>query len=438
MILCDSSQSPSSDSDYPEGFEKEENLVVLGEVVRSSPILTEASRLFQRYNQDKTTNHIGKQKGQEGLRPSARLFKSSEDDDYETCASFTIKELAYIKKTFTNENLHNKAAIIVSNSDARKRLLEEGGLEDKLDEMGFCAVTAMDASKRFSNDPPTDGKWHIIVDTISNMNGMERLFVIVVDMDKPLEVMEEGYYDSSDAETDEEEAEEERNLRNLEAVERNQKNLSEIYCACTRGMLYVSFVNKYIDNGWMSFFQFTETETPPSSPLPPNPMETDQDCCFLQCAKEWFSRFRPSNALSTKSSSRPLNEDASSSASAKQEDRRVKTDDITVGVADAVCQGKSNSTSSYTFSEVMTRTKIFDISKSNLDAREDIPTFYPLKLTIGMSKDDPYIYKGGRAPKVPFIEISPDVEEIQDDAFEYNIVIERLVFPKSLTWGSVL
>jgi hypothetical protein len=186
MILCDSSQSPSSDSDYPEGFEKEENLVVLGEVVRSSPILTEASRAFQRYNQDKKTNHLGKQKGQEGLRPSARLFKSGEDD-YETCASFTIKELDYIKKTFQNENLHNKAAIIVSNNDARKRLLEESDLEYKLDEMGFCAVTAMDASKRFSNDAPTDGKWHIIVDTISNMNGMERLFVILVDMDKPLE-----------------------------------------------------------------------------------------------------------------------------------------------------------------------------------------------------------------------------------------------------------
>ena len=28
---------------------------------------------------------------------------------------------------------------------------------------------------------------HIIVDTISNMNGLERLFAIVVDMDKPLE-----------------------------------------------------------------------------------------------------------------------------------------------------------------------------------------------------------------------------------------------------------
>ena len=43
-------------------------------------------------------------------------------------------------------------------------------------------------SERFSNNPPhEDGRrGHIIVDTISNMNGLERLLAIVVDMDKPL------------------------------------------------------------------------------------------------------------------------------------------------------------------------------------------------------------------------------------------------------------
>ena len=91
-------------------------------------------------------------------------------------------------------------------------------------------MTAKEASERFSNDPPSDCKGYIIVDTISNMNGLERLFVILVDMDKPLEKGNE---------------------------ETNQKNLSEIYCACTHGMLYVSFINKYIKNGWMDgFLQF--------------------------------------------------------------------------------------------------------------------------------------------------------------------------------------
>jgi hypothetical protein len=88
--------------------------------------------------------------------------------------------------------------------------------------------------------------------------------------------------------------------------------------------------------------------------------------------------------------------------SAKRSDQEVKTDDIPVGVVNDVCQGKSDTTSS-------------------------------LKPTIGMSKDDPYIYKGGIAPKVPFIVISPDVEESQDEAFRENEVIERLVLPKKVT-----
>jgi hypothetical protein len=126
------------------------------------------------------------------------------------------------------------SAIIVSNDDDGRQCLLNAGLESKLDKMGFRAVTAKEASERFSTDPPSDGKDLIIaVDMISHMNGLERLFVIVVDMDKPLE---------------------------KENEETNQKYLSEIYCACTRGMLYVSFVNKYIEDGWMSFFRFTESE----------------------------------------------------------------------------------------------------------------------------------------------------------------------------------
>jgi hypothetical protein len=120
----------------------------------------------------------------------------------------------------------------------------------------------------------------------------------------------------------------------------------------------------------------------------------------------------------------------------------VKTDDhITVGVADAVCQGKSDTTSSYKSSDVkvLAYTKIFDISKSNLGSTNDndipIPTFRPLLTSsgCGLSELDPYIYKGGIAPKVPFIVISPDVDEIQDNVFKDNDVIERLVIPKKVT-----
>lgn len=52
---------------------------------------------------------------------------------------------------------------------------------------------------------------------------------------------------------------------------------------------------------------------------------------------------------------------------------------------------------------------------------------------VGMSRDNPYIYEGGKAPKVPFIEISPNIEVIQEDAFLDNDVIVRLVIPKTVT-----
>ena len=42
MILVDSSQAPSTNPDYPEEFKKEENQITLGEVVRSTPIITQA------------------------------------------------------------------------------------------------------------------------------------------------------------------------------------------------------------------------------------------------------------------------------------------------------------------------------------------------------------------------------------------------------------
>jgi hypothetical protein len=231
------------------------------------------------------------------------------------------------------------------------------------------------------------------------------------------------------------------NQRTLEAEETNQKNLSEIYCACTRGMLYVSFINKHIKDGWMSFFNFTESEGATqltSSPSLPMNGDNQDDLHFPE---RQFLDVRPSNvALSmNEATSLPLIQGASSSASAKREDQEVKTDDITVGVADAVCQGKSDATSYYTSSnvKVLAYTKIFDISKSNLGSTNDndipIPTFRPLQTSCGLSEFDPYIYKGGRAPKVPFIVISPDVEVIQDNAFYMNDVIERLVIPKKVT-----
>jgi hypothetical protein len=74
-------------------------------------------------------------------------------------------------KIFPGEDLHDSIAIIVSNDDALKCVLKAlEALKSKLGEIGFRTVTAKEASERFSNKKPSDGKGYIIVDTISNMN----------------------------------------------------------------------------------------------------------------------------------------------------------------------------------------------------------------------------------------------------------------------------
>ena len=410
IVLFDASQGSSIDSGIlPKEFKKKKNEIVLSEVVRSSPLLTDASKVFQRYKQNETTNHLDKVHKGQGLHPRARIFASVEeendDEDFGNYVREVIDELNYIKDIFRDENLHNTAAIILPNENSRKRLLE-AGLDKKMEEhgIGLKAVTAMVASERFSNDPLNGGdeNGYLIVDSIANMNGMELLFVIVVDMDKPLEEDDE---------------------------EKNHKNLSEIYCACTRGMLHVSFVNKFISNRWMSFFQFTETR--PAHSTPSVSMPSDIEGCV---------EVNPP-VIDTLSTKQPLSNESVESmmtSSPLNDEEERKTESIT-GFADSVCQRKSDRTaSSFKTSEVavMARTNIFHVVKKlflNEGDKMSIPAFRPLQTNCGLSELDPYIYLGGEAPRVPFIKIRLDVKKIDKDAFKDNDHIVRLEIPDAVT-----
>ena len=353
------------------------------------------------------------------MRPRAIIFDSTSRNDSETYMTKILEEVNRVHWLSPNDSLHNTIAIIVSDEGTRDSLLN-AGLRSHIDKASFRAVTAMQASERYSNDPPEDGKGHIIVDSIGNMNGMERLFVIVVDMDKPLEKKIEEYIEPD------------WKKKNKEIEEKNQKNLSEIYCACTRGMLYISFENKHIGNGWMSFFNFTESVTESSSM---REIEKGLESYGIDTTP-----FKAGETLRTEKKGRIDTESFPNQPSSilKRGDHRMKMDDIPLGVANDICHGEVRYVSSYerTSSKVMARTSIFDISKMNLDSAKDIdvpiPTFNPLNL-CGMSEYYPFIYEGGVAPKVPFIVISPNVDKIQNDAFRCNDLIVRLVFPKQVT-----
>ena len=126
MILTDSSQAPSTEIEYPEEFQKEENQITLEEVVRSTPILTKATRLFQRYDQGETRNHLDDDDKGQGLRPRAIVFESS-GEDTKTYMTKILDEVKHIQGLCSpKENFHTTIAIIVSDDDARDSLLNAG------------------------------------------------------------------------------------------------------------------------------------------------------------------------------------------------------------------------------------------------------------------------------------------------------------------------
>ena len=420
IILCDSSQAPDRDTDYPKEFKEKDKRLKLSEVIRSTACLTLASVPFQLYNQRETSN-LHHKILEQGIRPGVRLINNSDDEEdvFRRYSNESFDEIKKIMGFFPSEEpaaFHNTLAIIVKNEEDRQKLLDTG-LNKLLYDEGFDAVTALEATRRVSRDPPSGRNGHVIVDTPSAMNGLQRLFIIIVDMDEPVQCIDRDKYTVKEWER---------------RQENDHKNASEIYCACTRGMLYVAFVNKYIENGWMSFFKFTESlpstladDQPDIIPLKVSPEDNDSD----QEKQNQGSSHSDVKEEETTTSNDPQHHShitkgpshapspALKSKGAELFENRKK--EISVDVANDVCQGKSIDLFSYTSSdiEVMAHTKIYDISKINLDSAKDtdpIPTFLHLLTSSGsvLSENDPFIYKGGKAPKVPFIVISPGIDEI--------------------------
>ena len=275
----------------------------------------------------------------------------------------------------------------------------DSGLDDQLFEIGFHVVSPMTASERLSNDVPLgDGKDEITVGTIGDMNGMERCFVIIVDMDR--------------AQTED------------KAL--NQINLSKIYCACTRGMLHICLINEYIPDSWYSFFSFTESVA--ELPTVSSPISSEEN-----------DEIRDANTsndggLSTsEATNRPLTAVSSSSAVSKDDQQHEM---IPVGVANDMFEGKKvfdpnvYQTRDYWGDKYapkvkkLGRTTVFAITSPPIKSMEDVPTYYPLQKTVkdGMSENDACVYDGGIAENVPHMVTSSEIERMDDEACWGNAI----------------
>jgi hypothetical protein len=169
------------------------------------------------------------------------------------------------------------------------------------------------------------------------------------------------------------------------------KKESEIYRSTTRGMLWVSFINKHVGvNSWYSFLGWLKSE--------------DKEAPSIQDSSDRSTKAPPTNLLVEGKKTIEAN--------------AFKNAIFISATATTNNEGEAEPSKNLIYGHFMT-TDIFEKSfeaESTFDAGNFKPDFLPVKVSdeVGMSPWRPLIYKGGRAPNVPFIEISPNVREIQD------------------------
>jgi hypothetical protein len=237
VLLSDISQSSSSaDSSFskrlfrykPASAVKE---VVLTQVVRCSKRIVEGARAFQRNRGDEWTSCY-----HDAIGPPLKTMllpqAGTAADRVQCYASKLVQSLRFVSDTFPGLNLHNRLAIIAPSSAFIKNILPalEVSVAKEFGSGGsgggsgsFRFVTVATANRLVSIGASTPGEQWLVLDTVDNFNGLERLFVIAVDLDLPIE--------GSDA----------------------RKTCSQLYRAITRAQMMVIMVNEVRVGGWLEF-----------------------------------------------------------------------------------------------------------------------------------------------------------------------------------------
>jgi hypothetical protein len=240
ILLSDISQADKSRITYPRGWDF--LLVELEEVVRSTRRIMTGAMYYQRVkgesNKTKCLHCV------DGLPIPSYLFRMPEDASMENDIFFklyaerttnAIKE--QVLENFPGLSLDNRLAILVPDEppDFKDRFLPHLQLAlDALVELGpvevvdaVQATCMIDTYNRGNRRVVQIKKQRIICDTINEFDGLERLIVVMVAMDR------EGAAVPSDQHT--------------------QEVRSRIYRALTRAHMLVCIVNEYVRKGWIEF-----------------------------------------------------------------------------------------------------------------------------------------------------------------------------------------
>ena len=227
ILLSDISQGVHTAA-FPRGLKE----VSLTEVVRSSKRVVAGAMRFQLKGND--SDPITKcHHDSEGPPLKSFVFNVARGEDrLEKYAAQTVEALQHVDSTFPGLNLHNQLAIIVPDAGFRRRLLQH--LERRLKEVFpsrlFALVDANasachDATTRRPDATPAT-EW-LVLDEISQLDGMEFLMVVCTALDTPMDSA-----DSTILET-----------------------RSMLYRAVTRAVMMVMAVNEAIFGGWFGFLK---------------------------------------------------------------------------------------------------------------------------------------------------------------------------------------
>eukprot|EP00966_Prymnesium_polylepis_P038646 897100-Prymnesium_polylepis.1 len=196
LLLSDISQSLGLHIQYPDGLHD----VRLTQVVRSSQRIVAGANAFRCWSAPSGREGVGDempdcQHGSLGPPLKPFLFEKPTDEKLAArrLAEETVAAVRHVLETFPGLQLHDRVAIVVPDERCKSELEDE--LQLLLSDLlrshggGLRLVNAEEATRSFSRSAPSrprpDPQW-LVLDTVDNVDGLERLIVIAVNLDAPI------------------------------------------------------------------------------------------------------------------------------------------------------------------------------------------------------------------------------------------------------------